>query len=401
MSDNKTRQESPRSPSGYSLRIARIAGIEIRLDLSVIVIFALIVASLGGGIFPEWHEDWSGTLIWGTALVSGVLFFASLLAHELAHSVVSQHYGYPVPRITLFLFGGMAEMGQEPDKPGVEFQVAIAGPLMSVVISLACSAAVALMVEDASVIEQVSAGDTTALATLGPVETSLLWLGSINMILAIFNMIPGFPMDGGRVFRSIMWGITGDQIKATRWASTGGRLFGWTLIAMGVLSLFGGGGLSGLWWILIGWFISNLARMSYTQLLTDRALKGFKIADLMNTAFERADGEMPLPEFIDGSLLRSTQQVWPVMTDDRLHGFVVLEDIVSIEPEERGDKRVADVMRRFSDVPTLDADASARTAFDALNGAEIEPVPVVRSGVLEGFLSRADVMRWMSLHELD
>ncbi len=396
---SETQPSDDRGPTGRSFRIARILGIEVRLDPSVLIIFAIIVASLGSGVFPEWHPDWGAGLIWTTAVTAGVLFFVSLLAHELAHSVVSKHYGFPVPRITLFLFGGMAEISREPDKPGIEFQVAIAGPLMSVVISLTCSTIVASMISDPQIVERLANGETEALGSIGPVETVLLWLGSVNMILAIFNMIPGFPMDGGRVFRSIAWAITGDQIKATRWASTGGRIFGWSLIALGVLTLVGGN-VSGLWPILIGWFISHLAQMSYSQLLTDRALKGFKVEDLMNTVFGTAEAGMPLSDFIEDSLLRSTQRIWPVSENGVFVGFTVLEDIVSLDPAERANVRVRDVMRPLGQVHYLDADAGARKALEALSHSDIEPLPVIEGGKLVGFLSRSDVMRWMALHEL-
>ncbi len=397
---NASPPDTPRGVTGRSLKVARIAGIEVRLDPSVVIIFALIVFSLGAGVFSEWHPDWGVGLIWLTAVTSGVLFFLSLLAHELAHSVVSQYHGYPVPRITLFLFGGMAEMSREPDKPGIELQVAIAGPLMSIVISLACSAIVTLMVADPAVVEAISNGEAEALASLGPVETSLLWLGSINFILAVFNMIPGFPMDGGRVFRSIMWAITGDQIKATRWASTLGRIFGWTLIALGVVTLMGGN-VSGLWSILIGWFISNLARMSYTQLLTDRALKGFKVEDLMNTVYGSVEASTSLPDFIDDFLLRSTQRVWPVVRKGVFDGFVILDDIVPLDPADRAGRTVNDVMRSLERMHYLDADATARQALETLSRTDIEPLPVLEHGRLVGFLSRGDVMRWMALHEFE
>lgn len=383
-----------------SLPIARVAGIEIRLDPSVLIIFGIIVFSLGMTVFPQWHPEWGAALIWGTALVSGVLFFISLLLHELAHSVVAQHYGFPVPRITLFLFGGMAEISQEADKPGVEFQIAIAGPVASLVISLLCSVLVSLAVADPALAESLANGEIAAITELGPVATALLWLGSVNMLLAVFNMIPGFPMDGGRVFRSIIWALTGDLVKATRWASMLGRIFGWTLIAYGVLTLVAGS-LAGLWPILIGWFISNLARMSYVQMQTDRSLKGFRVSDLMNTAFDEVSAETDLPTFIDDCLLRSTQRVWPVVQGENLMGYAVLEDIVAIDPEHRRNQTVGDIARAANEMQTLQADTRAREALAALTHAEVEPVPVLSNGRLTGFLSRADVMRWMALHEID
>ena len=159
-------------------------------------------------------------------MFSGLAFFASLLAHELSHSVVSQHFGIPVPRITLFLFGGVAEISREPDRPKHEFLIAIAGPMMSLVIALVCSNLAFYIAGDMDLAATINSGDLSVIASLGPLATALFWLGSINMLLAIFNMIPGFPMDGGRVFRTTIWAVTGDQLKATLWASNVGRYFG-------------------------------------------------------------------------------------------------------------------------------------------------------------------------------
>ena len=395
----ETAADDDRGILGHSTRLFTIAGIEIRLDTSVVVIFALIVFSLATGVFPNWHPDWSPWLTWGTALVSGVLFFVSLLAHELAHSVVAQRYGIRVPRITLFLFGGMAETAEEPADAKQEFLIAVAGPIMSLAIGFACGLLASLALP-AGVGDGLAEGDPTVLAELSPATTCLLWLGSINVILGIFNLIPGFPMDGGRVFRAAIWAYSGDQIKATRWASWGGRTFGWALMALGVLNLFSGQGLGGIWYILIGWFISNIARMSYTQLLTTRALQGFRVVDLMNTRQDSVPADLALETFIDDHLLRSTQQVWPVRDGERLLGFVCLPDVVAVDSEARPGKRVGDVMRPVDRMPSLDADAGARRALEELGRAEIEPLPVMRRGELVGFLAQGDVMRWMSLHEI-
>jgi Zn-dependent protease/CBS domain-containing protein len=402
MSDDRTPDAgAERGPFGNSMRLFRVIGIEVRLDVSVLVIFGLIVFSLATGVFPQWHPEWSASLVWGTALVSGVLFFASLLAHELAHSVVAIHYGIPVPRITLFLFGGMAETGQEPKTAKQEFLIAVAGPVMSLAIGLACGFLAGAVIGDDAVGERITSGDPSALAALSPTTTALLWLGSINLILAIFNMIPGFPMDGGRVFRAAIWGVTGDQVKATRWASTGGRLFGWTLMGLGVLNLLQGQALGGIWYILIGWFIANIARMSYTQMLTTRALQGFHVDDLMNTRFETVPASMALTTFIDRHLLHSAQTVWPVEDDGRLAGFVCVSDVVAVDADTRADKRVGDVARDVERMPTLDADAGARRALEDIGRADVETVPVLRGREVVGFLSQRDVMRWMALHEIE
>lgn len=399
MSNSDKSRERPASggATSHSLSLFRLFDIEIRLDISVLIIFTLIVVSLGSGILPQWHPDWGATLVWTTAVVSGVVFFASLLAHELSHSVVAQHYGIPVPRITLFLFGGMAETSREPDSPKVEFLVAIVGPLMSFLIAIICINLSFWMVGDREVLSALNQGDTGAMSQFGPVATSLLWLGMINMVIAIFNMIPGFPMDGGRVFRAAIWAITGDLLKATRWASNIGRYFGWSLMFLGILSLLRGEGLGGVWWILIGWFISGLATMSYRQQVSDSELRGKKVSDLMRTRFEDVSGDISLSEFVDQYLLRSTQVVWPVMENDRLLGIASLTRITGLQAEQRGGKTVRDVMVPANAMDSLDPDTSAREAIQRLSRAGDEPLPVVSAGKVVGLLQHSDVFKWMAL----
>lgn len=389
--------QTSRGADSHSLSLFRLSGIEIRLDISVLIIFALIVFSLGNGVLPQWHPDWSSSVVWSTAVVSGVLFFISLLAHELSHAAMSIRYGIPVPRITLFLFGGMAEPEREPDRPKVEFLVAIVGPLMSFLIAVVCINLAFWLVSDSGALESLNAGNMEAMSAFGPVATSLLWLGMINMIIAIFNMIPGFPMDGGRVFRAAIWAATGDLLKATRWASNVGRYFGWTLMFLGIYSLLSGQGLGGLWWVLIGWFISGLAAMSYRQQVLDGEIGDRKVADLMRTHFETVQADVALPEFVEEYLLRSTQEVWPVVDGDELIGVVSLARVTDVPAGQRAGKTVRDITVPARTMASLDADESARQALRGLGQGSDEALPVMRSGQVVGLLRHSDVVKWMSL----
>jgi len=398
--NNNAQKRSNNEPSeafSHSVSLFRLFGIEVRLDFSVIIIFLLIVFSLGSGLFAHWHPDWSNTTIWGVALAAGVLFFASLLAHEFAHSLVSQYYGIPVPRITLFLFGGMAQISEEPHNPKEEFWIAIAGPFMSVLISVVCTN-LAFWQLDESFLQDLASGAPEAFSQLSPTQTTLFWLGSVNMILAVFNMIPGFPMDGGGVFRAAVWAITGDRIKATRWASNGGRYFGWSLMVFGIIGLFGGSGLGSVWWVLIGWFISSLAAMSYRQLVIDDKLKDFTVADLMHTQFDVVAAETDLPDFVERQLLHSSQQFWPVMEGSSLAGVVTLLEIARLSEETRRGKSVGDVMRSLDSVTVLSPNTRMLSAVGPLTRAGDEPAPVVAGGKLVGLIRHADVMQWMLLH---
>jgi len=379
------------------LRLFRIFGIEIRLDLSVAIIFTLIVYSLGGGLFPQWHPDWTPVQLWGTALGAGVMFFASLLAHELSHSLTARRFGIRVPRITLFLFGGVAEIESEAETPQAEFTIAIAGPLMSLALGLLFGA-VANFGLDTAAREQLLTDPQAALADIGPVITACLWLSSVNFVLAIFNMIPGFPLDGGRVFRAAIWRFTGDLMAASRAASTTGRWFGWTLMAIGLWNLLAHRDLGGLWFVMIGWFLSHLATASYTQLLTQRTLRSLKVGDVMRTRFDTVPAAATVEDFVENYLLRSNQLLWPVTDDVGVVGLVTLRDVADIPLADRSRRRVAEVMAQLAGAAVIDADALASRALGALLAAGDSPVAVVQGGRVVGLLRGSDVLRWVTLH---
>jgi Zn-dependent protease len=235
--------------------LTRVLGIRIVVDWSVLVIFALVAANLGLGVFPSWHPTWSAGLVWGLAIAAALLFFASILVHELSHAIVARLFGIPVQRITLFVFGGMAHMEREPSSPRAELAIAAAGPIASLTIG---AAATLLASGSMGKVED----PTSALRSLGPGTTLLLWLGPINLVLGLFNLIPGFPLDGGRMLRAALWAITKNLRTATRWATRVGIAVAWVIIAIGITVLLSGGVLEGLWLGLIGWFLSSAARAS-------------------------------------------------------------------------------------------------------------------------------------------
>src|SRR5262245_16165272 len=215
----------------------RIAGIDIQMDWSLLIIFFLIVTSLGSALFPTWHPLWPAATAWFTALAAAVLFFVSVLLHELAHALVARRNGIQIRRITLFVFGGAAQIEHEPERWAVELRMAIVGPLTSLAIGVLCLAPVGATVESS---EPASGSDLAhRFAQLGPSQTLLAWLGQTNLVLAIFNLVPAFPLDGGRVLRALLWRITGDLHRATRWASTIGQAFAWLLIGAGLAMILG------------------------------------------------------------------------------------------------------------------------------------------------------------------
>lgn len=379
------------------VRLFSVFGIEIRLDVSVAIIFALIVYSLGAGLFPQWHPEWSPAQYWLTAIGAGLMFFASLLAHELSHSLVAQRFGIRVPRITLFLFGGVAEIESEAETPHAEFAIAIAGPLMSLALGV-LFATVASLGFDESTLGLLMTDPQAAMAGIGPGITACLWLGSVNFMLALFNMIPGFPLDGGRVFRAMVWRVTGDHLLASRLASTAGRWFGWSIMALGLWNLLAARNLGGLWLIMIGWFLSHLASASYSQLLTQRTLRSLKVRDVMRSRFDTVPASATVEDFIENYLLRSSQLLWPVTDGARVVGLVALADVSDIPLAERGGMRVSEVMEDLARAPVLDADALATRVLNALLAAGDAPVAVVRNGQVVGLVRGSDVLRWVTLH---
>ena len=238
------------------------------MDASVLVIGLLIAWNLATGLLPAWHPAWPHALVWLVALIASLLFFASILAHELSHALVGRHYGLPVRRITLFIFGGMAELEREPDRPKVELLTAAAGPALSIVLGVAATLMGAILGRA----ELGTIPDSGDLHRLGPVTTLLLWLGPVNVMLGLFNLIPGFPLDGGRVLRAVLWWKTKRFESATRWATRAGQVVAAALVVSGILMVFGhrvpflGEGLGqGIWLVLIGWFLNAAALRSYAQ----------------------------------------------------------------------------------------------------------------------------------------
>src|SRR5690606_36047103 len=270
--------------------LGRVFGVDVHLDWSLLIIFTLVTMSLGAGGLPSWHPDWSPATVWLTAVAAATLFLLSVLIHEMSHALVGRLYGIEVPRITLFVFGGVAQMREEPKAWRAELWMALAGPLTSLALG---ALFLGLGVSTAGPMPDVIDDPEALVRSLSPLSTLFFWLGPINIVLAIFNLVPGFPLDAGRVLRALVWGATGSLERATRIASGSGRFFAWLLIGTGLamalgvrVPFFGTGVLGGLWLALIGWFLNNAAVMSYRQLLVRESLGDVKVARLMNPSVQ-------------------------------------------------------------------------------------------------------------------
>lgn len=383
-----------------SIHLMRVGGVEIFLDWSLLIIVALVTVSLGSGLLPSWHPDWSALAIWGTGLAAAALLIASVLLHELAHALVGRRHGVEIKRITLFVFGGMSHLEAEPHAWRAELWMAIAGPIVSLLIGGVCIAAVSAAVGEGGL----GAEPLAAIRELGPVATLLLWLGPVNLVLAVFNLVPAFPLDGGRVVRAILWGAGGSFARATRSASMLGQVFGWVMIAAGVammlgltVPLFGTGLAGGIWLALIGWFLHNAAIMSYRQAQLGEALAGVQVGDLMKAEFATVPADLAVQTLVDDYLMSREQRCYPVVEGRVLSGIVCLEDVRRVPRARWAATRVSEIMSPTEQLVTLSPDMPASEALIALTRRRVNQLPIVERGEIKGLLSREDILKWLAL----
>ncbi len=383
------------------LRIGRLFGINIHVDGSWILIFLLVTWSLASGLFPSWHPEWETWLNWAVALAASLLFFVSILLHELSHSLVAKARGLPVRRITLFLFGGVSNIEREPPTPGTEFLMAVVGPLTSVLLGMILIALATLNL--AGPVGALS-DPRLAMPELDPVSTVLLWLGPVNIFLGVFNLIPGFPLDGGRMLRAALWAATENLQKATRWAAGAGRLIGWLFIFAGIamafgaqLPLLGGGLVSGIWLAFIGWFLNSAAAASYQQTVIRDLLEDVPVHRLMRTNVPTVPPTLTINNLVHDRLMESDERAFPVMDGDRMVGLVCLEDIRKIPREEWERATVGEIMTRTDQLDVVATGEAASEALEKLARRDVRQLPVVEDGRLVGFLRRRDVLRWLEL----
>ena len=358
--------------------IGSIMGIRIALHPSWLVIAFLVTYSLAVGSLPETFPGWNRTLYWVVGGSVAVLFFASVLVHELSHALVAKRFGIAVRDITLFVFGGAASLEGDAKRPRDEALIAAAGPLSSIAIG------VGLWLINNLV------GQPQVAAIIG-------WLGFINITLGLFNLIPGFPMDGGRILRAVLWRIRGDQFKATRNAATVGRGIGYLLVAVGVFLAFQPTGLfSGIWLALIGWFLSSAAESSVAQMSVQRSISGVKVRDVMEDEPASVSPNETVADLVNERLIKGEGRSFLVRHDDGgLAGIVTLSDVRRVARELWASARVTDIMTRYGDLATVRPDDDLEGALELLQRREVNQLPVVDEdgrGVV-GLLTRAGILR--------
>lgn len=367
------------------IKLGRIFGIEIGLHYSWLIIAFLVTLSLASH-FQMMNPNWSAGTIWTTALVTGLLFFAAIVVHELSHAAVAKARGLPVRSITLFALGGVAQIDKDAEDARTEFWMGIVGPITSAVIGAACLAlAYALGWEPEKEMMRAST----------PPVALLLWLGYINIALAVFNMIPGFPLDGGRVLRAIIWWVTGNTTRASRIAAQVGQFVAFFFIIWGIFRFFGGAGFGGLWIAFIGWFLLDAARASYGQVLTTESLRGVRVGDVMARDCPRVDGRSNLQTFVDEHLLHTGRRCFVVEENGALVGLITVHEVKEVERQKWPYTTVDDVMRPLDKIHTISPDIPITEALERMSREDVNQLPVVRNGQLAGVISRGHILQML------
>ena len=363
------------------IQVAKVIGIPIYLHFSWLIIFGLIVWTLSTGYFPAKYPDLPASSYWAKGLVASLLFFVSILLHELGHAVVARLHGLRTRSITLFIFGGVAQLEKDPKDGRAEFWMAAAGPVVSLAL----------------------AGVFYACATLpfvGPSAAAVAkYLALINLILAVFNLVPAFPMDGGRLLRGALWGPLG-KARATRIASTAGTFFAFLLIFIGVFSLTRGDALGGLWYILIGWFIKDASTASYQQVRLDEALRGVTVRDAMVDAVVTVPSAGSVAEAAREQFLRTGYGSYPVKRGEAVVGLLCLKDVLRLSAEEREATSVQGAMRPLTDAIVIEPDVPLPVAIARMAQAGTARLLVMRGDELVGLLTMSGVIRRLKVREV-
>jgi Zn-dependent protease len=367
-----------------AIKVGSIAGIPIALDYSWFVIFLLIAWTVGFNMMPATYPGLGEAAYLFIGVLSSLLLFGSVLVHELAHSIVAKRNNLRINRITLFLFGGVSEIEEEPQEPMLELRMAAAGPLTSVAL-----AGLSGLLWDASVL----------LSASPLIQAPLQYCALVNAIVAGFNLIPAFPMDGGRVLRSLLWKRTGDLLRSTRMASASGRVFAYGLVFVGILLVVSVDIVTGFWLIIIGWFISSGAQSALNQTRVQEDLRGLRAAEVMTRSVDSVQPEMTLEEFYQESF-RLKHNGFPVMSGDQLVGCMTTDDLRKVKKESWRSTKVADAMTPKEKLVLVGTEDQATQAMRLMNKNRIGRVFVTNpEGRLAGIITRSDVLRAVQIRE--
>jgi len=363
----------------HTISIGRIFGITVELDYSWFLILGLLTWMLAVSYYPTEFHGWSPGEYWLMGAVTAVMLFVSVLLHEFGHSLVAMSYGIRVPRITLFLFGGVSQIEAEPTSAMAEFWIAIAGPAVSFLLAF-------LFWELRPLV-----------AGVAPLLALTKYMALLNLLLGVFNLIPGFPLDGGRVFQAIVWGVTRSYQRATVAAATTGRFVGFAFIFFGVWQALGGNFFNGLWIAFIGWFIESAAGGQLQQQLLKGMLSGHKVSEVMDRNFEPISGSLTLQDLVDHHILAQGRRFFIVENGTGASGLLTLADIKRVPRSAWPAAHVAEAMVPSEKLISIPADAEVWTALEKMGRDGVNQLPVVSNGKIEGVLSRDGLLNFLQV----
>jgi Zn-dependent protease/CBS domain-containing protein len=367
---------------GKSINLFKLLGFEVRIDLSWIIIAILIAWSLSTGLFPFHYKNLSTQTYWIMGIVAAVGLFLSIIVHEFSHSLVARKYGMPMKGITLFIFGGVAEMEDEPPNPKVELLMAGVGPLSSIAIAAIFYGIYSL---------------GKAIGWAEPVNGVMQYLGIINAILAGFNLLPAFPLDGGRVLRAALWHWKKNMRWATRISAQIGSGFGIFLIVLGFLNILRANFVGGMWWVLIGMFLQSAAKMSYRQLITRRALEGEKVRRFMNSNPVTVEPTTTVEEFVEDYVYKYHFKMFPVVNSEGIIGCVTTKQVKEVPREKWSNTTVSELALKCTPDTTVKPDDDAIRALSLMRRTGGSRLVVVEDDQLAGVVTLKDMMQFLSL----
>ena len=367
---------------GKRIPLFNLFGFEIRLDWSWIIIAVLITWTLAAGVFPATYPDLPPSTYWSMGVIAALALFGSIILHETAHAAVARRYGLPINGITLFVFGGVAEMEREPDRPGVEFLMAGAGPVASYAIALAC---------------YLAAAGSAGAGLPDPAVGVLGYLALINAVIATFNLVPAFPLDGGRILRAGLWRWKGDLRWATQITSAIGSGFGLLLVVLGVWRVLVGDFIGGMWWFLIGLFVRQAAQMSYQQVVVREGLRGVPVHRIMSRDPVTVPPAVSLAQLVDEWIYRHHHKMFPVVEDCRLVGCISLREVKEVPRENWVETSVASIMRGCGPENSVSPDQDALAALTMMHRTQNGRLLVTEHGRLVGVVTLKDMLKFLSL----
>ena len=365
-----------------SIRLFKILGIEVRLDYSWFIIFALFSYYLGFYYLPAVVPGVNIGLLIIVTILTVILLFFSVLFHEMSHSLIARRFGIPVNRISLFIFGGMAQIEKEADSPGAEFLMAIAGPISSFFLAIIFGIIWAF---------------TRDIAIIGEPAR---YLTIINIVLGVFNLLPGYPLDGGRVLRSVIWKATNNIQKATFVAAIIGRVIGFAIIGLGIYFLFTGNFLNGVWLAFIGWFLQSSAWMGYRQLVLETSIKGIKVADVMNQDLITVPDEITVQELVDEFFFKHRYGRFPVVNSNGCFiGVISLHDIKAFPKEKWVDIQVGDIVKSYTADEVVGADMEVSEAIKKMTVKRSGHLVIISGQKVVGIITKSDVLQFVKLQK--